>query len=72
MLKKPLKEEQADMQARWSDPSYRWANDSALRNRYLKESNAKTKISTPRHDVEATQHSAGASIEEGARGKGEE
>jgi hypothetical protein len=31
MLSKPLGEEQADMQARWSDPAYRWANDSNLR-----------------------------------------
>jgi hypothetical protein len=28
---KPLREEQADMKARWSDPAYRWANDSNLR-----------------------------------------
>lgn len=28
---KTLREEQADMRARWSDPSYRWANDSDLR-----------------------------------------
>lgn len=34
---KPLREEQADMRLRWSDPSYRWANDSELRKRYAKE-----------------------------------
>jgi hypothetical protein len=28
---KPLREEQVDMRARWSDPAYRWANDSELR-----------------------------------------
>jgi hypothetical protein len=31
MLSKPLREEQADMKIRWSDPSYQWANDSNLR-----------------------------------------
>ena len=31
MLDKTLAEEQADMRARWDDPSYRWANDSNLR-----------------------------------------
>lgn len=30
---KPLREEQADMKARWSDPLYRWTHDSALRKR---------------------------------------
>ena len=30
---KPLGEEQAAMRVRWSDPQYRWANDSALRKR---------------------------------------
>ena len=34
---KTLGEEQADMRARWSDPSYRWQNDSELRRRYSKE-----------------------------------
>ena len=31
---KPLREEQADMKARWSDPAYRWANDSNLRRQF--------------------------------------
>ena len=31
MLSKPLREEQADMRSRWSDPAYQWANDSNLR-----------------------------------------
>lgn len=31
---KPLREEQADMRARWSDPSYQWANDSDLRRKF--------------------------------------
>jgi hypothetical protein len=34
MLSKPLREEQTDMQARWSDPAYRWANDSNLRRKF--------------------------------------
>lgn len=34
MLHKPLKEEQADMKTRWSDPSYQWANDSNLRRKF--------------------------------------
>lgn len=34
---KPLVEEQAEMRTRWSDPSYRWANDSELRKRYSRE-----------------------------------
>lgn len=31
---KPLREEQADMRSRWSDPAYRWANDSNLRRKF--------------------------------------
>ncbi len=31
---KPLREEQDDMKARWSDPAYRWANDSNLRRKF--------------------------------------
>jgi hypothetical protein len=34
---KPLREEQADMKARWSDPAYRWANDSNLRRQFHAE-----------------------------------
>lgn len=41
MLNKPLREEQADMKSRWSDPSYRWANDSALRRRYMQSEAAR-------------------------------
>jgi hypothetical protein len=41
---KPLKEEQAAMKSRWSDPAYQWANDSALRRKILKETdNARNK-----------------------------
>jgi hypothetical protein len=40
MLSKPLREEQADMRSRWSDPSYQWANDSDLRRKY----NARRKV----------------------------
>ena len=38
---KPLREEQADMKARWSDPAYRWANDSNLRRQFHAESQEK-------------------------------
>ena len=33
-MQKPLREEQAEMRARWSDPAYRWANDSNLRRKF--------------------------------------
>jgi hypothetical protein len=65
MLKKPLREEQADMKLRWSDPSYQWANDSNLRRRYTKETNAKVQVPAPRHDVETTLHSSGKTAGEG-------
>jgi hypothetical protein len=61
MLKKPLREEQADMKLRWSDPAYQWANDPAIRRRYLKETHEKVPAS--RHDVETTLHSSGKVID---------
>ena len=65
MLNKPLEEEQADMRARWADPSYRWANDSEIRKRYTKEfrenreQTAPNSVHEPRHNVEKP-HSGGS------------
>lgn len=53
------------MKLRWSDPSYQWANDSNLRRRYTKETNAKVQVPAPRHDVETTLHSSGKTAGEG-------
>lgn len=50
MLNKPLADEQADMRSRWADPAYRWSNDSALRRRYTKETNAKQKREVPNRE----------------------
>jgi hypothetical protein len=33
-MQKPLREEQAEMRARWSDPAYQWANNSDLRRKF--------------------------------------
>ena len=40
-MNKPLKQEQADMRARWSDPAYRWANDPELRKRFTPKEHEK-------------------------------
>lgn len=56
---KPLQEEQADMRVRWSDPAYRWANDSELRRRYSKEFRHEDVLQTPRHEVDEP-HSGGS------------
>jgi hypothetical protein len=54
---KPLREEQADMRKRWSDPSYQWANDSALRRKF------------DRHQpkVPSSVQSTGREVEQGAQ-----
>ena len=51
---KPLREEQADMKARWSDPAYRWSNDSNLRRQFHADT-----LQAPRHEVEQP-HSGGS------------
>lgn len=74
MLKNPLKEEQAAMKTRWSDPAYRWGNDSALRRRYLKETNAnatRLPVQAPRHDVETVLCSGSGETEQVAKAEGE-
>jgi hypothetical protein len=55
---KPLREEQADMKARWSDPSYRWANDSNLRRQFHADT-----LQAPRHEVEQPLRGVGAETE---------
>jgi hypothetical protein len=55
---KPLREEQADMKARWSDPSYRWANDSNLRRQFHVGDKSQ---------VPSSMQSAGLEVEQGAR-----
>jgi hypothetical protein len=57
MLSKPLREEQADMRSRWSDPSYQWANDSDLRRKY----NARRKCVAVPNTVYETGHDMGQS-----------
>jgi hypothetical protein len=62
---KPLREEQADMKARWSDPSYRWANDSNLRRQfhaYRKQAIPDT-VHEVGHNVEQPLCSSGAEVE---------
>lgn len=51
---KPLREEQADMRQRWSDPSYRWIHDSALR-RKLDRNQSTLPSSVPSTGCEAEQ-----------------
>ena len=60
---KPLGEEQAAMRSRWSDPQYRWVNDSALRKRYAKEFRHEDTLQTPRHEVEQPLCSGSAEVE---------
>jgi hypothetical protein len=60
---KPLGEEQADMRARWSDPSYRWANDSELRRRYSKEFRHEDTLQAPRHEMEQPRSGGSAEAE---------
>ena len=65
MLDKPLAEEQADMRARWSDPSYRWANDSALRRMFHANwsEGATEQVHKSGHNV-AQPHSSGSEEDE--------
>jgi hypothetical protein len=59
---KPLREEQADMRKRWSDPSYQWANDSALRRKFDR-----------RHqpEVPSSVQSTGREVAQGTQKEGE-
>ena len=65
MLSKPLREEQADMRSRWSDPSYQWANDSNLRRKL----DARRHVAVPNavhqtgHNVEQPLRSSGTKAE---------
>lgn len=69
MLFKPLKEEQADMRARWSDPAYRWANDRSLREKVERTYNDRDTI--PEQSAESSSASTSNKTEEGAREKSE-
>ena len=55
---KPLREEQADMKARWSDPAYQWANDSALRRKFDRRH---------QQEVPSSVQSTGREVEQGAQ-----
>jgi hypothetical protein len=68
MLSKPLKEEQADMKARWSDPSYRWINDPEIRRRYAKE----FRNDADRKDIPNTLPNAGHKVKQRVSSKTEE
>ena len=62
MLSKPLREEQADMKARWSDPSYRWANDSNLRRKF----DAYRKVAAVPDTVHQTGHTVDTALHSGS------
>jgi hypothetical protein len=63
MLSKPLREEQADMRSRWSDPSYQWANDSDLRRKY----NARRKCVAVPNAVHQAGHIVGTALHSGSK-----
>lgn len=72
-MNKPLGEEQADMRTRWSDPAYRWANDSELRRRYSKEFREKYEENTERQSkVSESVPNAGSEATKGTRPESEE
>ena len=62
MLSKPLGEEQADMKARWSDPSYQWANDSNLRRKF----DARRKVVAVPNEVHQAGHIVDAALHSGS------
>lgn len=67
MLHKPLEEEQAEMRMRWSDPSYRWINDSNLRRQYAgRKLAAPDEVYESGHDV--AQSYSGGSTETETKG----
>jgi hypothetical protein len=63
MLSKPLREEQADMRSRWSDPSYQWANDSDLRRKYNARRNVPNAVHQAGHIVGTALHSGSKETE---------
>ena len=63
MLSKPLREEQADMRSRWSDPSYQWANDSDLRRKF----DAYSKCVAVPNAVHQTGHNVDTALHSGSK-----
>ena len=61
MLSKPLREEQADMRSRWSDPAYQWANDSNLRRKL----DARRNVAVP-NEVHQTGHNVEQPLRSGS------
>jgi hypothetical protein len=66
---KSLREEQADMKKRWSDPLYRWTNDAELRRRYAKIFRDTDAVHKP--NTSPSEHNTGEQTKEGARAESE-
>jgi len=60
------------MRARWSDPSYRWANDSDLRRSKQGRPRENEKaLQAPRHEVEQLHSGGSTTLEKTSREEGE-
>ena len=66
-MQKSLGEEQANMRSRWSDPQYRWANDSELRKRYAKEFRNENETTERQPTLPSSVPNTGSEVGEGSK-----